>query len=244
MPAQPGHSFLDGLYLAKPLFDADLVINLPKLKSHSGCIYTGAVKNVFGCIPGLRKAEYHKAAPDSAEFGKVLADIHQAVRFPLHIMDGIAAMDGNGPTAGNPYPAHKILISEDAVALDSVALKMIGLDAREVPVFQAAIERGLGEADIEKITLAGDYGIPPSLPGFKLPDRFVFHKKRNQKAIRVVVDFLRSKPAVNHKTCRNCNVCVDSCPVQAIERETKRIDYSNASRACAATSSALTRRCT
>jgi len=218
-------SLLDGLYLARPIFDADLVINLPKLKSHSGCIYTGAVKNVFGCIPGLRKAEYHKAAPDSHLFGNVLVDIHEAARFPLHIMDGVLAMDGDGPTAGSPYPANKILISEDPLALDAAALGMLGLRAHEIPVLRAAIERKLGEADTDKILFLGDYASPPPLSGFRLPARFAFHKKQSQKAIRLLVDFLKSKPAIDPKTCKKCNVCVDSCPMQAIDRTTKEISY-------------------
>ncbi len=97
------------MYLAKPIFDADVVINLPKLKTHTAGIFTGAVKNVFGCIPGLRKAEYHRMAPDPENFGEIIADIHQAGRFHLHIMDGITAMQGEGPTAGDVYKANKII---------------------------------------------------------------------------------------------------------------------------------------
>ena len=82
------------MYLAKPLFEADLVINLPKLKTHSASIFTGAVKNLYGCIPGLRKAEYHRLAPDQFALGQVIADIHEAVNVELHIMDGITAMQG------------------------------------------------------------------------------------------------------------------------------------------------------
>ncbi len=89
------------MFLARPIFDADVVINLPKLKTHSAGIYTGAVKNVFGCIPGLAKAKYHKMAPNPEKFGEILADIHQSAEFQLHIMDGILAMQGEGPTAGD-----------------------------------------------------------------------------------------------------------------------------------------------
>lgn len=117
----------DRMYIAKPMFDADVVINLPKLKTHSSAIYTGAVKNVFGCIPGLRKAKYHRMAPDPADFGEIICDIHKAVNIKLHIMDGITAMQGEGPTAGYVYEAHKIIISTDPLALDVVAAKMIGL---------------------------------------------------------------------------------------------------------------------
>ena len=83
------------MYIAKPVLDADVVINSPKLKTHSATIYTGAVKNVFGCIPGLRKAMYHKIAPDKEDFGEILTDIHMAAKYGLHIMDGIYSIQGD-----------------------------------------------------------------------------------------------------------------------------------------------------
>ena len=100
----PQSGYEETMYIAKPIFDADVVINLPKLKTHSAGIFTGAVKNVFGCIPGLKKAKYHRMAPDPADLGQILCDIHQAGKFHLHIMDGIIAMQGEGPTAGKRIP--------------------------------------------------------------------------------------------------------------------------------------------
>jgi uncharacterized protein (DUF362 family)/ferredoxin-like protein FixX len=218
-------SYLDKLYLAKPLFDADLIINLPKLKTHSGTIYTGAVKNVFGCVQGLRKAEYHKAAPDPKDFGNILADIHEAVKIGLHLMDGVISMEGEGPTAGSPYPAHKILISTDPLALDATAVRMLGLEVGDVPVLQPAIERGLGEHRKEKIEICGDHTEPPLLPDYKMPKRYTTKKPRSSKAVVKIVDFLKAKPKIDLKKCKQCNMCVDSCPVKAIDRATKKIDY-------------------
>lgn len=120
LPVCPESKCEETMYLAKPIFQADVVINLPKLKTHSSQVYTGAVKNVFGCIPGLKKAQYHKMAPNPENFGEIIADIHKAAPFRLHIMDGITAMQGEGPTAGEVYPGNKILISTDPLALDSV----------------------------------------------------------------------------------------------------------------------------
>ncbi len=219
-------SFMDRLYLAKPLFDADFIINVPKLKTHSGCIYTGAVKNVFGCIQGLRKAEYHKAAPNPKDFGNILVDIHQATRIGLHIMDGITAMEGEGPTAGSVYPAKKILISTDPLALDTTAIKMLGLDIKDIPILQASIERGLGEVNKDRIEICGDYAEPPLLKNYKIPKRFNSKKASNYNAVIKVIDFLKTKPKINLKKCQQCNTCVDSCPMHAIDKETKKIDYS------------------
>lgn len=220
------HSVIDRLYLAKPLFDADFIINLPKLKTHSACIYTGAVKNVFGCIQGLRKAEYHKAAPNPKDFGKMLVDIHEATKIGLHIMDGITAMEGEGPTAGSVYSANKILMSTDPLALDATAIKMIGLDINDIPILQAAIDRKLGESDQDEIEIRGDYIEAPLLQNFVIPKRFTSKKKNDYDAVIKVIDFLKTKPKINLKKCQQCNTCVDSCPMHAIDRTTKKIDYS------------------
>lgn len=214
------------MYIAKPMFDADVVINLPKLKTHSAQIFSGAVKNVFGCIPGLKKAKYHKMAPNPSDFGQIICDIHKATQIQLHIMDGILAMEGEGPTAGSIYQANKFLVSEDPLALDAVAAKMVGMDVEDVPILETAIKRNLGEGSLKNITLAGDYQQIPRLAGFKLPKRFRGTKKRNSKALVRVIDFFNIKPRINLDKCKKCNMCVESCPVEAIDKETKQIDYS------------------
>ncbi len=225
MPVQPESRCEETMHIAKPMFDADVVINLPKLKTHSAQIFSGAVKNVFGCIPGLKKAKYHKMAPDSSDFGQIICDIHKATKIQLHIMDGILAMQGEGPTAGSVYQADKILISEDPLALDAVAAKMVGMDEEDVPILETARKRNLGEGWLKNITLAGDYEQVPRLVGFKLPKRFRGVKKRNSKALVKVIDFFNTHPRVNLNKCRKCNMCVESCPVQAIDKDTKRINY-------------------
>lgn len=223
---QPESRCEETMHIAKPMFDADVVINLPKLKTHSAQIFSGAVKNVFGCIPGLKKAKYHKMAPNPGDFGQIICDIHQATGIQLHIMDGILAMQGEGPTAGGIYRAGKILVSEDPLALDTVAAKMAGMDVEDIPILETARNRNLGESLLKNIVLAGDYQQIPKLAGFKLPKRFRGAKKRNSKALVKVIEFFNTHPRINPKKCRNCNMCVESCPVQAIDRDTKEIDYS------------------
>lgn len=222
---EPESGKQEKMYLAKPLFDADVVINLPKFKTHSGVVYTGAVKNVYGCIPGLRKAEYHRLAPDTRDFSEFICDIHKGANFTLHIMDGVEAMDGEGPTSGTVYPAHMILISEDPLALDAVATRMIGIEPSEVPMLQKAYERALGEMEEAMITLLGDFESLPVLENFNLPKAFTHGKEKNSEAVVRVVDFFKTRPVINMKKCVGCNTCVDSCPVGAIDRETKEIDY-------------------
>lgn len=223
----PASGRVSRMYLARPMFDADFVINLPKLKTHSAGIYTGAVKNLFGCIPGLRKAEYHRLAPDPKDLGQTIADIHQAVKVGLHIMDGITAMQGEGPTAGDVYHAGKILISTDPLALDTVAAAMLGMEVDDIPILVSARERQLGESDLAKIEVAGDFDAPILLPDFKLPKRFRSSRKSNHAVLVKLIDFLKTRPRIKRKLCKDCNMCVESCPVQAIDRESKRIDYAS-----------------
>ncbi|NLY45837.1 MAG: DUF362 domain-containing protein [Tissierella sp.] len=224
---QPKGKFKDKMYLAKPLIQADVVINVPKLKTHSATIYTGAVKNVFGCIPGLRKGMYHKIAPDKEDFGEILTDIHEGAKFHLHIMDGIVSMEGDGPTAGSPYHANKILISTDPLALDTVAIKMLGMDIEEIDIFTSARKRNLGQWNLDKITIDGDYNYKslPVLNNYKLPKRYKSTKTRNSKAVIRVVDFFKTRPVINMKKCKACNICVESCPIKVIDIKTKKIDY-------------------
>jgi uncharacterized protein (DUF362 family)/NAD-dependent dihydropyrimidine dehydrogenase PreA subunit len=214
------------LYLAKPMFEADLVINLPKLKTHMSAVYTGAVKNLFGCVPGLKKAGYHKQAPNPRDLGAIICDIHQCVKVGLHIMDGVIGMEGEGPTAGRVYPAHKLLLSRDPLALDTVAVKMLGLDVASLPIFDAARAEGLGVSDLEEIDVVGDYKMIPALKNFKMPGIVSRVQNPSGKLFGFLIDFLKTRPRINRKRCKNCNLCVESCPAQVIERETKEIDYS------------------
>ena len=213
------------MYIAKPMFEADLVINMPKFKTHSAGIFTGAVKNLFGCIPGLKKADYHRMAPSPKDLGLVIADIHRAVKVGLHIMDGIEAMHGEGPTAGRIFHAGKILMGTDPLALDVTAAAMIGLDIDDIPILEGSRKKGVGEADLKKIEIDGDYNSPPRLKGFRLPKRYKSYRRGNYELMVKLIDFLRARPKINTALCKHCNMCVESCPVGAIDRDTKIIDY-------------------
>lgn len=220
-----GGNYTDEMYLAKPLFDADLVINLPKFKTHSMGIYTGAVKNMFGAIPGLKKAYYHKEGPNPMVFGEFLVDIHKSLsNLSLHIMDGVVAMQGAGPTAGTPYKSNKILISEDPLALDTVVIKMLGMDIKEINILSAAVRRNLGVSKIENIEIYGDYKSAPKLNNFKVPKNRFKDKEKSYSFMPKLINFLRAQPVVDSKKCVHCNTCLESCPVDAISNS-KEMDY-------------------
>jgi len=212
------------MHIAKPLFDADVVINLPKFKTHMFTGFTGAYKNLFGCIPGLKKAEYHKTAQDPESFGRVLYEINRNLRIGLNIMDAVEAMDGQGPVAGRVYRAGKIMISADRLALDSAALRMIGLDIEDMPVYAAALENGFGKWRESDVEITGDFDSPPRLRGFKVPAMFL-GRARKSRIFGRLVDVLKKKPSINIKACKKCRVCENSCPMKAIDIGTFTIDY-------------------
>ena len=131
-------------------------------------------------------------------------------------------MQGEGPTAGKPYSAGKILISEDPLALDRIASEMMGIDPERIRILEASIRRKIGVWDRSNIEVSGDYSL---LKDYVLPKRYHAKESENYDRVKNVIDFFKTVPVVNPKKCIECNSCVDSCPVEAIDRETKLIDY-------------------
>jgi len=99
------------------------------------------------------------------------------------------------------------------------------MEVEDIPILIRSRERKLGESHLTDIELTGDYSKPPKLEGFRYPKRFRSSKKRNYKVLVRVIDFLKARPRISRKLCKNCNMCVESCPVQAIDKETKVINY-------------------
>jgi len=210
-------------HVAKALTEADVVINLPKFKTHSAQLYTGAVKNLFGALPGLSKAAYHAAAPDQEAFGELVADLHQACHPALHIMDAVIGHEGNGPTAGSPHPVGVVLAATDPLALDAVACRMMGIDPLRVTILKHAARLGLGTLQEAEISLQGDYSQPPRVANWRVPSGGGMRGPR--WLLPGIISFFRTRPVVDTKRCRHCNMCVDSCPVKAIDKRSKQIDY-------------------
>ena len=181
---------------------ADAVINMPKLKTHMAALYTGAVKNLFGCVPGLAKADYHRQAESAQEFGEVLCEINKHIRPALTVMDGVVAMDGQGPTSGRPYPAGKLLISADPLALDAVGAAMLGRDTACSPTLHrcatASARRTFPALRYAAIT-ARRRGLP-ALTALTMV------MERTPAGILGRIDLMRTRPEVDAKACRKCNV--------------------------------------
>ena len=205
--------------IANYVKDADLIINLPKLKTHGLTMYTGAVKNLFGTIPGLLKAEYHLNLEKINLFSEMLVDLTELIKPELTLMDAVIGMEGDGPSGGNSKKYNYLLASTSPYAVDVAGSYLMGINPqKEVPTISAAKNRG-SVANISNINLLGDKLIAKK--DTKIPD---IEKKSNlidqklpESISNLLSYFLRPRPVFNHDKCVGCGDCVESCPAKTIE---------------------------
>jgi uncharacterized protein (DUF362 family)/Pyruvate/2-oxoacid:ferredoxin oxidoreductase delta subunit len=201
-------------YVANPVRDADVVINLPKLKTHSLTLLTGAVKNMFGVVPGFRKAEMHKLFPKPLDFAAMLVELFRQVRPALSIMDAVLSMEGNGPSSGVPRKTGLIAVSDDAVALDAVISEVIGFRTDRIDTTRLAGERGYGVSDPEGIRVTGD-AAGTVIDDFDLPSNLGLRLIPGPLA-RMVAPLVWLKLVIDEESCTACEMCYRSCPVKTI----------------------------
>lgn len=208
--------------------ECDCIISLPKFKTHDLTILTGAIKNLFGLIPGLYKTELHKRALSSPEMAEVLADIYSVVKPKLSIVDGILALEGDGPASGGtPRNLGLILASSDAVAVDSVMAAIMGLRPKDVLSTKEAAERNLGCADFDDIEILGENIQDVIVSDYKLPQTSILNKIP-RPFLTLGKSFLRFRPIIDESKCTVCGLCVKACPVSAISIENKHTRINNA----------------
>jgi ferredoxin len=195
--------------------EADVVISVPKLKTHGLTVLTGAVKNPYGAIPGFRKAELHKLAPKPAPFSEIVADVYEAVRPDLTVMDAVVALEGDGPsTKGAPRKIGALLAGTDAVAIDAVAGAILGLRENDVPTTAAALRRGLG-AGIDFTDVVGSSIGDVRPDGFRHASSRLVHIVPTW-AVWLLGRYLWVRPHVLADKCVSCGLCIETCPVEAI----------------------------
>jgi len=209
--------FIDQLPVSRAMLEADVLVSAPKMKTHGFTVVTGAVKNMFGIIAGAGKSRAHASAAGVKDFGEILADIY-AIRPPdLTIMDAVVAMEGGGPSSGDPRPLGNILASTNAVATDALMCRIMGYPPQEVHHLKNASRRGHGPLDesaievIGKIPADGRFKLPLTVQRFRFTGRFV-----NQRFFRPVS---RTKLYLDKKKCKNCKICVEGCPTGAMQTE-------------------------
>lgn len=203
----------------------DCVISVAKLKTHGMMTYTGAVKNLFGTIPGLIKADYHLKMNDTINFAEHLVDICEYISPILSIIDGIEGMEGDGPSAGEKRHVGLLMASDNPYALDTIASRIIGIDANLIPTIAVAKERKIFSGDIKDIKIIGTQLKDIHIKPFKLPKSLNvnFVGGRVPKFVEnILLNTLRPKPVFDHSICISCGDCSRSCPAKVIDMGSKK----------------------
>ncbi len=221
----PEGQILKQITLAKFIKEADVIISLAKLKTHGFTIYTGAVKNLFGAVPGLLKADYHLRMSDVRDFSDMLIDIIEYVKPQISIMDAVIAMEGAGPSLGDLKQVGLLAASTNPHALDLACCHLIGLAPNQVFTLQKAIERSLVPKKFQELDIQGiereklkpiPFKVPASSRSRHVPIRL--------PAIidRYFYNILRPSPDFIHDKCVGCGICARNCPAKCIEMIKKR----------------------
>lgn len=197
--------------------EKDAIINLCKMKTHQLERVTGAVKNTFGCVYGFNKGASHALYPTADTFGQMIGDLNCLVKPRLHIMDGVMAMEGNGPQSGDPIPMNLILASADPVALDTVFCRLVHLDPELVATNVHAQEYGVGTmTDIDILTEEGKITVEEAVEAWENPN-FNVARDKNFRGKFTAIAFLQPlmdrKPFVRKEKCVGCGICVQACPL-------------------------------
>lgn len=218
--SNPNAKRLKSMQIIKIAREVDFVVSAAKLKTHGMMTYTGAVKNLFGVIPGLVKADYHLRLNNADNFADHLVDICETVKPVFSIIDGVDGMEGDGPSAGEKRHAGLIMASDNPYALDTMASSIIGIEPMTVPTIRAASLRNLFSGNLKDIDINGVRLDEIRIVPFKLP------KSHNANLIggrvpkvfeSMVLNTLRPKPVFNHEICISCGDCKRSCPPGIID---------------------------
>lgn len=208
----------DGFILCREIVKAKGIINICKMKTHQLERITGAVKNTFGCVYGVNKGASHAKFATAEVFAKMIADLNSLVAPEVHIMDGVVAMEGNGPQSGNPKKMNVILVSQDPVALDCVFCCLVNLRPELVPTNVFGQEQGIGSCDGIDIVTAS--GVLTAMEAFEKYGDGSFDVQRGSeykgmlRPIRFLAPILEKKPVIRKEKCVGCGLCVKVCPVE------------------------------
>ncbi|MDD3925694.1 MAG: DUF362 domain-containing protein [bacterium] len=196
---------------------ADLIINLPCLKTHALTLMTGAVKNMFGGVPGRTKSWLHTLAPSADTFASLLAEIYSIRPPELVIMDALRVMEGNGPSAGRLRPLGIIIGGDNNVSVDAVGCIIMGRRPERIPLLREAARRGLGEIDPDRMLIEGEI---PVMDRFKMPSNtlaFVANRFNPLAGVCAVV------PQIVEDKCIRCGLCARTCRSTAIIKSNKAL---------------------
>ncbi len=208
----------------------DLIVSVPKMKTHHLTYTTGAIKNLLGLVPGAAKKQAHMMAPRPDEFALLLCDLYSLIQPGAAFMDGVVSMEGRGPSNGNLRHTELIAASCDAVALDSFCAEVMGFTPLEIPLLARCQARGVGEATPSMIKVRGEPASAFALDDFAKPPTY-----RNSMALRLMPRalvrlglkaFASRHAAINQDKCKRCGECAVNCPSHAISQDPTSGRYS------------------
>ncbi|HEY9765390.1 MAG TPA: DUF362 domain-containing protein, partial [Chroococcales cyanobacterium] len=218
----PG-AIVKSFFISQAVLDADVIISLPKLKTHNFTRYTGALKNMFGSITGFNKGKFHYLAPKPVDFASSLVDLFSQVKPHLSLMDAVIGMEGHGPTGGKPRSIGLVLASSDAVALDALGGFIIGYAPEKVDTTRIAGQRGLGVSNLAEIEVLGEKIEKVRIADFHLVTSAADILERVPAGLIKVIGplalrLIQIKPVLgNPELCTGCAICQKHCPQEAIE---------------------------
>jgi uncharacterized protein (DUF362 family)/NAD-dependent dihydropyrimidine dehydrogenase PreA subunit len=214
------------LLIANGVLAADGIVSLSKLKTHMLTRMTGAVKNLYGCVPGQVKRRYHYSYPIAFDFSQLLVALNLLLKpkVRLHIMDGIMAMEGNGPRNGNPIHVGVLLFSADPVALDAVMCDLVELNPMRVTTSGPGGRWGLGTYRTEEIEVVGD-SVSAARPASYEVRRGAVRDFSTQGLVTIIDNLIAERPVMDRRKCVRCGQCVQACPV-----EPKALDWHDGNR--------------
>jgi uncharacterized Fe-S center protein len=199
--------------VSKEILDADILISLPKFKTHGLTVMSGAVKNSYGILPGAQKARLHQIAGSPERFHEVIVDVF-CLRVPdLFIMDAVVGMEGNGPASPDLREIGLVLAADNAVALDGVVARMMGLDPGCLRFLQKAKRMELGDYDSQAVDIDGQMQV---LTDYKLPPMAGEAVMGNPALVELMQSKVRVRPRADQQLCTACGSCIEHCPVSAI----------------------------
>lgn len=216
--------------LLAPAVQADVLINLPKLKTHGLTVMTCAVKNMFGLIPGLTKIDYHMRMPEVPDFCAALVGIAELAQPELTIVDAVVAMEGEGPSGGKPKELGYLLVGCNMHAVDMVAAELLGIKPEQVPTIVAARQASprLAPLNLLDVVVLGEALTPHKV---RLPvaakNTNLFEKMLPKPAADVLALYLRPRPRFVRQKCTACDICVRSCPPRALAARKKDVPLLN-----------------
>ncbi|MGO9567224.1 MAG: DUF362 domain-containing protein [Desulfomonilaceae bacterium] len=205
--------FLPTVSVSRIVLESDIIISLPKFKTHGLTVMTGAIKNSYGMLPGAQKANLHKAAGSPHRFHEMLVDVFKLRPPDLFIMDAVIGMEGNGPASRDLREIGLILASDSAVAMDAVVATMMGCDPGRLRFLQKAEEAGLGDYHLNTIEVIGEL---KQLTDFKLPPLGGEAILGNKAIQELMLSKTILRPQADPELCTGCGTCIDQCSVSAL----------------------------